>query len=237
MKQTTFKLFTLLLLVTVSSCDQAKKLDYKFAESPKVLACDFPNIDLYNEAIYSFENDLINTYDMRYKSGPKAYSSFINVYMRGGLKVEDIASEHSLKIAQLLKEENDLWATNNGETTLNYSHPLTDCMINNIKTTSLKQTINALLSTNSMRPNLILAPLSSSARVMQGDGSLKAYVAFDFFYAKLLDSKLEDLKNPNPQPIEEAKRDEKIDFNAAPKPTVPTDKTMEQDPHAGHNHQ
>ncbi|WAC03279.1 hypothetical protein N7U66_06860 [Lacinutrix neustonica] len=231
-----FKLFTFLFLVTVSSCDTTGKIDYKFAESPEIIACDLPNNALYNEAIHSFENDLLNTYDNKSKSGQKAYFSFINFTMRGGLKVEDIASAHSLKIAHLLKEDNTLWTTINGKTSLNYSHPLIDCLTKNIKTNSLKQTINALLTTNSMRPNLVLAPLSNSTKGIQGDGSLKGYVAFDFFYSKLLDSKLEDLKNPNPEPIEAAKTDVKTGLNPAKKTTIPTDKVMEKDPHAGHNH-
>lgn len=234
MKQTTFTLFTLFILFTFSNCNNAKKIEYKFAESPKVLACDFPNGDLYNEAIHSFENDIINTYDMKSRSAAKSYSSFVNFSMRGNLKANDIASEHSLKIAHLLKEESDLWSNVDGKKSLNYSHPLVDCMVNNMKTKDLKLTINALLSTNSMRPNLILAPLSSSARVMQADGSLKGYVAFDFFFSKLLDTKLEELKNPNPQPIETAKTDQKVDFNKAPKPNAPV--STETDPHAGHNH-
>jgi len=80
-----------------------------------------------------------------------------------------------------------------------------------------------------MSPKIILPLLSSSARVIQTDGSLKAYVAFDLFYSKLLNTKLEDLKNPNPQPEPEPAKPavNGIDLNKTPPPT---------DPHAGHNH-
>lgn len=236
MNKTIFKLFTLLFFVTISSCDSPKKMDYKFADSPKVLTCDFANSDLYNEAVHSFENDILNTYDMKFKNGAKSYSSFINFSMRNSIKIEDIASEHSLKIAQALKTESDLWSTTDGKSSLNYSHPLVDCMVNNIKTSDIKRTMNALLSTNSMRPKLILAPLSSSSRAMQADGSLKAYVAFDFFYSKLLNTKLEDLKNPNPQPeVEPAKPAVNgVDLNKTP--TTTHVKATEKDAHAGHSH-
>lgn len=193
--KTTFKFLTLALItITFYCCDSSKKINFKFAKSPSILACDFDNSTLYKEAIYSFEDDIVNAYDSINKTASRAYPGFINAAMRGTIKIEDIASPHSLKIAQNLKNETNLWSISNNKASLNYSHPLVDCMVNNIKTNSVKQTMNALLATNSMRPKIILAPIATTARSLQGDGSLKAYVAFDFFYSKLLNTKLEDLK-------------------------------------------
>jgi len=233
--KTTFKFLTLILFITFSSCDNSKKIEYKYAESPKVLACDFPNSNLYNEAIYSFENDITNTYDIKNKSVPRSYTSLITALMRGNFKIEDVASAHTLKIAQQLKNETDLWTTENGKSSMNYSHPIVDCMVNNIKNSDTQKTMNALLSTNSMRPKIILPILSANARTMQNDGSLKSYLAFDFFYSQLLDTKLEALKNPNPQPEPEPAKPSVngVDLN---RPASATPIKTAKDEHAGHNH-
>lgn len=229
--KTTFKLLALVILVTISSCDNAKKIEYKYAESPKLLACDFPDGDLYKEAIYSFENDIINAYDMQNKNATKAYSNFINFSLRRSLDVKNIASERSLKIAKALKKDSNLWATNNDVNTLNKSHSLIDCIANNIKDKDIKATYNALLSTNSLKPNLILPLLSSSVRSIQADGSVKSYVALELFYAQLLNVELEELKisNPQPEPVKPALNN--INLNGAPVKTE-----TKEDPHAGHNH-
>ncbi|WP_299252246.1 hypothetical protein [uncultured Lacinutrix sp.] len=235
--QTTFKFLALLIFVTFSSCNNSKTIDYKYSESPKVLACDFPNGDLLQEAVYAFENDIINSYDMQYRNAAKSYSKLISTRLRGQLKLTDIASEHSLKIAKALKEDSSLWVTNNGVTSLNTSHPVVDCIANNIKDKGIKTTYNALLSTNSLKPNLILPLLSGSTRFIQADGSLKTYVALEFFYSQLLNTTVEELKNPNPQAQPEPAKPSVngVDLNRTPKQEVPK-KGATNDPHAGHNH-
>lgn len=223
MKKTTFNLLALLIIVTFSSCDNSKKIDYKYAENPNPLACDFSSGDLYKEAVFAFENDIINTYDPKFKNVSKAYSSFINFRLRGNMKVKDVASEHSLKIAKALKEETSLWTNDNGLMLINKAHPLVDCIANNIKDKDIKTTYNALLATNSLNPKLILPLLSNSARYIQADGSLKSYVAFEFFYSQLLDLELKDLKNPNPKPEPEPAKPSVNGFNpnSTPKVEVP----------------
>lgn len=235
--KTTIKLLSLAILVTFSSCDNSKKIDYKYAEKPKLLACDFSIGDLLKEAVYAFENDIINTYDIKTKNITKAYTSFINFRSRNNLNVKDIASIHSLEIAKALKENSSLWTINDGVTTLNKSHTFIDCIANNIKDKDVKTTYNALLTTNSLKSNLILPLLSSSSRSIQTDGSLKSYVALEFFYSQLLDVKLEELKNPqpkiDPEPAKPAVQN--VDLNKTPQKTTPA-KVIEVDPHAGHNH-
>lgn len=233
----TIKLLALVILVTLLGCDNSKTIEYKYAESPNLLACDFPNGDLLKEAVYSFEKDIVNTYDKKFENVTKSYSSLINFRLRGSVNVKDIASEHSLTIAKALKEDASLWQTNNGQTTLNYSHPLIDCLANNIKDNDIKVTYNSLLSTNSLKPNLILPLLSGSARLIQADGSLKTYIALELFYSQLLNVELEQLTNPNPQaqpePATPSVND--VNLNKTQKQATPL-KAIEKDPHAGHNH-
>ncbi|MEJ6792700.1 MAG: hypothetical protein QNK89_08255 [Lacinutrix sp.] len=221
MKKIIFKLLALLILVIFSNCDNSKTIDYKYIENPNPLACDYECGDLYKEAVFSFENDIINTYDPKFKNPAKSYSSFINYRLRGTMKVKDVASEHSLKIAKALKKDNSIWTTSNGLTVINKSHPLVDCIANNIKDKDIKATFNSLLATNSLKPSLILPLLSNSSRYIQADGSLKSYVALELFYSQLLDVELKDLKNPNPQPEPAKPSVNGFNTNKTPKPAVP----------------
>ncbi|WP_290697273.1 hypothetical protein [Lacinutrix sp.] len=218
--KTTIKLLALLILVTVSSCNNSKKIEFKYTESIKLLTCDLPNVDLLKEAIYAFENDIINTYDAQNRNIVKSYTSYINLKSRNKADVKEIASAHSLAIAKALKEDTNLWTVSNGVTTLNTSHSLIiDCIANNIKNKDIKTSYKALLSTNSFKSNLILPLFIGNTGVIQTDGSLKSFVALEYFYSQLLDVRLEELKNPNPQlqpePIKPAVN--KVDFNKTPK--------------------
>ncbi|AUC80907.1 hypothetical protein [Lacinutrix sp. Bg11-31] len=235
--KTTFKLLILVILVTISSCNNSKSIDYKYSENPKLLACDFPNGHLLQEAVYSFENDIIRAYNINNKNFTKAYSTFLNERQRGKLNVKNIASEHSLKIAKALKESTNLWTETNGKNSLNNSGPLVDCIANNIKDKDIKATYNALLATNSLKPSLILPLLSSSSRFIQADGSLKSYVALEFFYSQLLNTKLEELNTnfSQAQPDPTKPSVDGVNFKKTPKQAVPT-KGAANDPHAGHNH-
>jgi hypothetical protein len=219
--RTTCKLLALLILMTFSNCDSSKKMDYKYADNQNPLACDFPDGDLYKEAIYAFENDLINAYNPQKTNIAKTYTTFLSLSSRSNFKVEDIASEHSLNIAKLLKEDTSLWTTTNGVVWLNKSHPLVDCIANNLKDRDIKTTFNALLATNSLKPSLFIPLLSNNnSRFIREDGSLKSYLALELFYTKLLDVELEQLKNPNPEPQLEPAKPSVTGFDVNKVPTT-----------------
>lgn len=216
MKTKLFKLFVVASIITFTSCKKEEGIiiDYKYADQPKVLACEFTQAQLYNEAIHSFENDIRKKYDKKSESAARAYSPFLSEALNGRLKIEDVASEHSLAIAKALKKDASLWRIEGNNTTLNYSNPLVDCIANNIKDQGLKTTFNALLSTNSMRPNLILTPLRGYARQIKSDGSIAAFIAFEFYYSKLLNMEPSQLKKPE---VVAKKPANKVDFNKVPK--------------------
>lgn len=230
MKTQIFKLLVIVLLITSYSCKTEPSIDYKFENNAKVLNCEFENSKLYNEAVHSFENDIIAFYDKEGKNRAKAYNGFLNNTLRNGLKIEQIASKHSLSIALALKKETKLWNTSTKETTLNYSHPLVDCIANNIKTQQLKQTFNSLLATNSMRKNVILPSLQGYSRSIPTDGSLISFLAFEYYYPLVSNLKAENLKT---QVV-----NSKVDFNKTPQKQEIQPKVLEEtkDPHAGHNH-
>lgn len=223
-----------LVLITVlflSGCAKEERIVYKYTEQPDFVICDLKNEDLYNEAIHSFENDIFTYYDTISQSPLKGYTQFTAFALNGRLKVEDIASEHSLKLAKLLKKDNQLWQTTSGITTLNYSSLLMDCIVDNIINDDLKTTFNALLSTNSMRRNTVLTPIRNNARQLLTDRGLKTFVAFEYYYAVLMDIELSQLTST----LEPFKAKPAIEFNEKPLKDVQY-VPKKIDNHEGHNH-
>ena len=77
MKTPFFKLYVIALLITFTSCKKEVKLsEYKFAEKGIVLNCDKFDLNLLNEALFSFENDIINFYSKDKKNLSRAYGQF-----------------------------------------------------------------------------------------------------------------------------------------------------------------
>ncbi len=206
-----FNLIAFLLVVTFLSCKNENTLtEFKFSDKPVVLNCDNLNSKLYHEAMYAFEDDIFKFYG---KNNPntslvQAYSQYIRNSIYGRTTYEDIVSPHTLKVFQALKNESNLWDTNNTKSHLNYNGTLINCIAKNIENKDLKTTFNALVSTNSMSPKLFGSPLLSNYRFAMKDKYLAAYIAFDLFYAKLFDADLSKVNLEKPEP--------KVDFNKKP---------------------
>jgi len=202
--KTKFHLIALILTFCLSSCKKDTAFtDFKFSDKPATLACENINIKLYNEAIYSFENDILNFYAKNdKKSLLSSYSQFISRSLYNQANLKSIASEHTLKVFEALKNDTELWDLNNAKSHLNYNGPLMTCISNNIADDNFKTTLNALLSTNSMTPKLFGTPLATNYSLILRDKYLASYVAFDLFYAKLFDVD-----------FSEKEQKQKVDFN------------------------
>mgnify|MGYP001461228709 FL=1 len=197
-------LITLFFLCFTIGCKKENTFTtYEFADKPVALACENLNSKLYNEALYSFENDILNFYGKDKKSLLLAYSQFIRLSVYGRVNYKNIVSEHTLKVFEALKNDTELWNLENASSHLNYNSALMDCIAVNITNPDLKTTLNALLSTNSMNPKLFGAPLSTNYSLTLSDKYLAAYVAFDLFYAKLFDVDFSKVE----------KEKQKVDFN------------------------
>lgn len=221
---TKITLSTFLLFFAILGCKQEVTFsEYKYADKPAVFTCENSNSKLLNEALYSFEDDILN----HYKKGKpnyridQAYSQVIRNSVFGRLRIEDLVSKHTVAIFEALKKEEGLWSANNGKNHLNYSSVVANCISNNIKDTALKTTYNALVSTNSMSPKLFGAPLVNKYRNTLNDKNLALYVALDLYYANMFNIDFSKVNLEKPQ--------QNVDFNVLPKKT-------EVDPHAGHNH-
>lgn len=211
MKTQFFKLFIITLVISLISCKKENTLsEYKYADKGLVLSCENVNSKLYSEALFAFENDILNFYG---KNNPnasliQAYGQFIRNAIYGRIKYEDIVSPHTIKVFEVLKNENDLWDASNPKSYLNYNSALINCISINMQNTELKTTFNSLLKVNSMSPKPFGAPLMSNYRNVIKDKYLAAYVAFDLFYANLFNKDLSKVNAEKPA--------EKVDFNKLP---------------------
>lgn len=202
MKTQFFKLLVITLAIGLVSCKKENSFsDYKYSDKPIALTCDDLNSKLYQEALYSFEDDIVSYYkEAKTKYDlEQAYMQFIRSYIYGGLKYEDFVSQHTLNVFEALKNENDLWDANNEKSYLNYKSAAINCISKNIKDNALKTTLNALLSTNSMTPKLFATPIMDNYRVIVDDKHLASYVALDLFYAKLFNVDLSKIKLDKPE--------------------------------------
>ncbi len=205
------KIITIALPLILFNCkNETVKIEYKYGNKSAVMTCGDANTKLYNEALYSFEDDIFNYYKKQnFKSNPtNAYAQFLRNALYGNLKYEDIISEHSLKVFEALKQEDGLWSAENTNGHLNYNGVFLTCIIENIKDADLKTTFKSLISINDLRPKLIGPPLYSVYRNALNDKYLAAYIAFDFYYSKFFDIDLTKIGSDKPE--------SKVDFNKKP---------------------
>jgi len=215
-----------LLVITLISCKQEKVFsNYKYTDKPVVFTCEGVDSKLLNEALYSFEDDILNHYKGVKENFrlDQAYSQLIRNSVFGRLKLEDIISKHSVEIFEALKKDTSLWEANTQESHLNYNSATLKCISNNINDTALKTTYGALVATNSMSPKLFGAPLVSKYRNTIKDKNLAMYVALDLYYAKMLDLDFSKVNLNKPE--------QKVDFNK-----LPALEKQDIDPHAEHDH-
>lgn len=200
-------LITLFLTITFFSCKQNIFNEYKYNDKPNVLVCEELNTKLYQEALYSFEDDIVKYYS---KTNPNAnliiaYSQFTRAAIYGRVEYENIVTEHTLKIIEALKKEENLWAPNNFESKLNYKSEIIKCISKNLNDKNIKTTFNALVSTNSMAPKLFGTALKAEHGNALNDKYLAIYIALDFYYAKLYELDLTEIDFDKPKP--------NLDFN------------------------
>ena len=221
MKSILKPLSILLVLIIFTSCKKEITLsEYKYADKEFTVKCDGINPELLKEAVFSFENDVTKYYERNGKSNlSQAYSRTVTYGMYGNAKYIEMVSPHTIEIFNLLKGKTDLWSLEGKTKTLNYNHELIACLANNLKDHDLKTTFNALLTTNSMSPKLIGAPLRRKAHIALKDQHLATYIALDMYYAKLFDVDFSNYK------------EEKSTISE-----LEAIKNKQADPHAGHNH-
>ncbi|MFT5892076.1 MAG: hypothetical protein ACI9Y7_002185 [Dokdonia sp.] len=177
--------FLILATASIISCNQKAEFDFKFADQEQVISCSETQNALLNEALYSFENDLLTKYDSIGKSKIKGYGAFIYRGMDGSAKYDEIITPNTRPIIEALIAENIL-IENKTPSHLNYEHPAVQCIVNNIKDEDLRRTINALIDTKTMNPKLFNSRLRNFGRNSGKDRYLALYVALDGYYQQIL---------------------------------------------------
>ncbi|APY10499.1 hypothetical protein BWZ22_04260 [Seonamhaeicola sp. S2-3] len=213
--KTTVKIIAFTLTLILFNCKkQNSNFNYKYSDKPTTVACEISNENLYKEALYAFEDDILNFYGKNKRatnSTPTltyAYNQFIRTVVYSHVPYESVVSKHTLDVFKALKDDNTLWDAENTKSHLNYNSPLIKCISKNIKDNNLKETFNSLLSVNDLDPKLFGAPLTTKYRNALNDKYLATYIAFDFYYSKLFDIDYSKINFDKP--------DNKVDFNKTP---------------------
>lgn len=186
--KTILKIFIISLLLV--NCSDSRKnqiieFDYKYPTTETLIECDVDNILLYQEALQSFEADIMKFYTPDTPELSKAYRQFIRKALSRKEEYAEIASEHSKQIIAVLKTDESLWTTNPDRSKVNFNHPLFTCIGKHIKDKNSRETYNALIATNSMSIRMFREMLKRKPTALKEDHYMAMYTAFELFYGKL----------------------------------------------------
>jgi len=184
--------FLILTTILITSCEQKAKFDFKFADQEQVISCDKNYNAILNEALYSFENDILTKYDSLEQSKTKAYGSFIYRGMDGSAQYNQIMTSNTYPVIEALLAENIL-IKDKSPSHLNYEHPAVKCIVSNIKEEQLRNTIQALIDTKTMNPKLFNSRLRNFGRNAERQRYLALFVALDGYYQQILNIAPEEL--------------------------------------------
>lgn len=185
MKTFSIKLLLLLLIFNLTNCKKENSTpslsEYKYADQTQTIDCSNEDSKLLNEALYTFENDIASFYDPKQKNVIRGYNAFTRLAVsKKKPAFEEFTSEHSVNVAKALNETGVF-----NKDGLNYDHKIIKCIGENMSSTGLKTTFNALLSTNSMSKSLYEPALAGKASSMGKDKYLGLYVALEYFYSEV----------------------------------------------------
>jgi len=232
MSKTQLKLTFIALCLTFFNCkkETAEFTNYKYANEDSSFLCENLDSKLYLEALLSFEDDITTYYDFNGRDLRRSYSFYTRDALGNKAKYQDILTPHTMEVFEALKKDKDLWLNNS----INYNSDLFTCLGDNFRIPSLQTTFKALVSTNSMRPELFGAPLLKHVKNSHEDRYIATYVAFDLFYAKIFDIDPTTITNDSQKT--KASRASNLLNNKAQTIQESAVETEEKDPHAGHNH-
>lgn len=182
---TKFILFFLGLLLF--NCKKEPELIYKYKGKAALVNCVSPDKALLEEALFSFEEDLLNFYDPENRNYNQAYNRFISAYRLQKLELSSMVSEHSIEVFNTLKKNTALWNIGDKNGNLNHSLDIYKCIGEHITDQDIKETYNALINANSMSYRMIAEPLRRASYSLGKDKYLATFVALDMYYANLFD--------------------------------------------------
>ena len=184
------KLLKLILIVfgcMFLSCEEDIKFEYKYADRENLVICEGLDTKLFQEALYSFEEDIFKNYDPEVRMYNRAYSRFIGDVVNTNVDYNTLVSEHTKSVFDELKKNTTLWDVNNRHSNLNHKHDIIACIAKNINDEDLKETFNALINANSMSVRMFKDQLKKKTATIKTDRYLALFVALDYYYANLHD--------------------------------------------------
>lgn len=221
------KITFIVLCISFYACKnetQATFNDFKYADKENVLNCDNVDTKLYHEALLSFEDDIATFYNKENTDIRIAYTAFYRSLIGKRVDFQELTSPHTMAVFEALKEQPDLW---NDDDSINYHADIFGCLSSNFNDKGFGTTFNSLVTTNSMRLDLISAPLQNQIKGAHSDRYLAMYIALDLYYSNLIE--VDPTKvTKNTQTNEGSKTESK---NKLVTPAIDN-----IDPHAGHDH-
>lgn len=206
-------IYFVICLILISCKEKQPELVLKYSDKPALINCNTNHSDLFNEAIYSFEEILIDNFANKNANLTNSYRNFLKESTNNTANYNNISNDHTLAVFEALKNVEGLWIKKGNEMSPNYNHEIFSCIGDNIQDKDLKATYNALLTTNSMSMRMLKDVLIAKSSRLNTDKYLATFVALELYYSKL------------------------SDVDLSKKELKPTNtKHKEEDPHAGHNH-
>lgn len=186
--------FILYIFITTTLYSCSKPLKYKFLDKEKLaIKCNEMNPNLTREVYYSFREDIANYAKNSGQIENLNYQYCFALYIVNGASgvanYKDIASNHTIDIATILAQENQIW---NNDKSLNYKSNYISCLIKNIKNIEVK---NAILfySDGKLNKNELVEIYRLNIRDMSTDPHFATFIAFESYYQFL--NKLEFKNN------------------------------------------
>lgn len=229
--KTPFFSLILIVILTLSSCNQNKKnqLEYKYSSEAPMVQCDSPDSLLVNEAIYEFEKNLNDAFNKDGRNTARIYTTFINQIIQKRFVVNEFATPHSLEIAKALNQSSVF-----KNETFDVNSDLSNCLFNSIKNNNLKTSLNSLKKANSLRDNVLLPTFQNEARNFYNDKYISTILALKYYYPLLVKMEKKDLV----EKLDATPQNGTINFNKTPNTnqTIKPQIKAEQPGHEGHNH-
>lgn len=229
MKTKKIHLLVCTLFLSLFNCknNQTSFTDFQYADKPQKITCNDVDTKLLNEALYTFEKDIIDQFSGKQPNLIRAYNTYMKRVTRSTKPVDytKFASKHAVDVAKALQQTN---LYNNG--TFNYNAPTISCLASNMKKADIATTFNALLNTNSLSKKLFGPALAENSSKVAQDVNLALFVALDYFYNDIMKQDFSKVnfenrnenENKNTAPVkiqqnQTVNPNQKVDFNQTPR--------------------
>lgn len=173
------------VLLLLNGCDSVKKPEYRFQNEKNLFLCNGTDMETVKEAVYVFEDYITEHYAFLSKTVGEGYHNYIKLLLDDRSPASEFFSEYLIEFKDYLKTRDEFWVEKNGQLRLNYDNELVSCIINNIQDEQIRKTIDALVSSNTARPELLGPVLYRNRTMMTEDRALATYVVFETFFPKL----------------------------------------------------